>query len=64
MKKMLVWVTQMNYMTKDLPKKCHVSFRWLNTVSVVRDTMMERIYKNNKMKCNLFVLADILSIIL
>ena len=45
----------MNYVPKDLPKNSHVSFRWLNKVLVVRTTMMERIYENNKIRWNLFV---------
>ena len=40
----------MNYVPKDLPKNYHVSFRWLNTVSTVRTTMMERIYESNKIR--------------
>ena len=30
--------------------------------AIVRATMMERLYENNKMKCHLFVLAVILNI--
>ena len=48
----------MNYVTKNLPKNSHVSFRQLNTVSTVRAATMERIYKTCKMRCNLFVLVD------
>ena len=44
----------MNYVTKDLPRNSHVSFRQLNTISTVRATMMERIYENNKIRCNIF----------
>ena len=62
MQKILVWVTQMNYRKKDLPKNSQVSFRQLNTVLIVRATMMEKTYKNNKINCNLFVLIDILNI--
>ena len=50
----------MNCMTKDIPKNSQVSFRQLNTVSVVRATIVKRIYKINKMRCNLFLLVDIL----
>ena len=52
----------MNYMKKDLPKNSQVSFRQLNTVLIVRATMMEKTYKSNKINCNLFVLIDILNI--
>ena len=51
----------MNDMIKDLPKFSQVSFRKLNTFSTFF-TVMERIYENNKMKCNLFVLVDNLNI--
>ena len=49
----------MNYVTKDLSRNSQASFRQLNTVSIVRATMMERTYKNNKMKGNFFLLVDI-----
>ena len=49
-------------MTKDLPKNSKISFRKLNIVGTVRAAMMERIDKSNKMRCNLFELADILNI--
>ena len=62
MQKILVWVTQMNYMKKDILKNSQVSFRQLNTVLIVRATMMEKTYKSNKINCNLFVLIDILNI--
>ena len=52
----------MNYMTNDLQKISQVFFIWLNTVSIARGTMMGRTYENNKMKCNLFMLVDILNI--
>ena len=52
----------MNYVTKDLPKNYHVPFRQLNTFSTVRANMMERIYEDNKLGCNIFVLTDILKI--
>ena len=54
----------MNYMTKDLPKNSKVSSRQLNTVSIVRATIMDRTYKNNKMMCSFFVLVDIWHIVL
>ena len=47
----------MNYMTKDLPKNSKVSSRQLNTVSIVRATIMDRTYKNK-------LLVDIWHIVL
>ena len=52
----------MNYMTKDLPKNSQVFFRYLIIVSIVRITMVEKTYRNNKIKCYIFVLVDILSV--
>ena len=49
-------------MIKDLPKFSQVSFRYVNTGSIVRATKMDRTCKNCMMKCNLFVLVDILNI--
>ena len=52
----------MNYVTKDLPRNSQASFGQLNTVSIVRATMMERTYKNNKMKGNFFLLVTFSSL--
>ena len=45
----------MNYMIKDLPKNFQVFFRELNTVSIVRASMIELI------KTIMFILVDILN---
>ena len=56
---MLVWVTQMNYMTKDLPKtlKCLLAKQFQ-----LLEPLWWRELTNNKMKYNLFVLVDNLNI--
>ena len=47
-------------MTKKSTKKQRSIFQ-LNTASTVRATMMKGTHKNSKMKCDLFVLVDILN---
>ena len=52
----------MNYIANDLPKNSQVLMLIAKHSFYVGATLMDRIYKFNKMRCNLFALVDILNI--